>query len=74
MKTYTIRHEETLVGYYEIEAESPEEALNKFEYKTSEGEIDFTDLDMVNSSDSILEPIDYKGKSPWDMEEMTNDS
>lgn len=73
MKTYTIRHEETLVGYYEIEAESPEEALEKYEKMCDDGEIDFTDLDIVNDSNSIIEPIDYKGKNPWDMEENNND-
>lgn len=58
MKTYTIRHEETLVGYYEIEAESPEEALNEFEYKTSEGKIDFSDLDMIRCKNTVHETKD----------------
>jgi hypothetical protein len=58
MKTYTIRHEETLVGYYEIEAESPEEALELFDYKTSEGKIDFSDLDMIRGQNTVHETKD----------------
>ena len=65
MKTYTIRHEETLVGYYEIEAESPEEAFEQYENLCDEGLFDFTDLDIVNSNDTVHETDEngYIGKA-----------
>lgn len=55
MKTYTIRHEETLVGYYEIEAESPEEAFKQYEKLCDEGLFDFTDLDIISGKDTVHE-------------------
>lgn len=55
MKTYTIRHEERLVGLYTIEAEDPDQAIEAFQRATANGEIDFSDMDLVDSEDSIEE-------------------
>ena len=51
---YGIRHTETLVGFYEVEADTEEEALDKFEAMCWEGtEIDLSDLAMLDSSNEI---------------------
>lgn len=55
MKTYTIRHEERLVGLYTIESEDPDQAIEAFQRATANGEIDFSDMDLVDSEDSIEE-------------------
>ena len=41
MKTYTIRLQETLEYEYEVQAESKEEAHEKFREQLEEGRIDF---------------------------------
>lgn len=53
MKTYTIRHEEKLVGLYTIEAEDPEQAIDAFQRATANGAIDFSDMELIESNDSI---------------------
>ena len=54
MRTYQICHREELVGYYSIDADSPEDALAEYQYLVSEGKIDFSDLEMVDSSDEVV--------------------
>ena len=54
---YDIKHTETLVGFYTVEADSEEEALDKFDRMCWEGEIDFSDLEMVDSSNVIYKEI-----------------
>lgn len=54
MKNYKIIHKEELVGWYYVEAESEEDALQKFSCLVSEGGIDFSDLEMIDSSDKAV--------------------
>lgn len=54
MKTYKIVHKEELVGWFYIEANSEEEALEEWNFKVNNGEIDFSDMDMVDSSDTAV--------------------
>lgn len=54
-KTYTIRHEETLVGYFDVEAETADEALEEYNHLVSEGKIDFSDLEMSDSADTAYQ-------------------
>lgn len=43
------------VGLYTIEAEDPDQAIEAFQRATANGEIDFSDMDLVDSEDSIEE-------------------
>jgi len=55
---YKIRHEETFVDYFNVYADSEEEALAKFDYLVSEGKIDFNHMEMIASSNTIhVDPI-----------------
>lgn len=49
--TYKIVHREELVGWFFVEAESEEEALEKYHHQVNNGRVDFSDLEMVDSSD-----------------------
>ena len=53
MKTFKIVHREKLVGWYYINAETAEEALEEFEYQVSEGKIDISDLEMIDVENSV---------------------
>lgn len=55
MKTYKIIHTETLVGWFYVEAETPEEALEEYYHLVSNGKIDFSDLEMIDSEDKAEE-------------------
>lgn len=50
---YTIRHEETRVGFFEIEAPSKEEALHKFQHDPNLLR-DFSYLVTINSHDFVV--------------------
>lgn len=54
MKTFTIRHTEVLVKDFEIEAESQEEALNKYWDMWNQCELDYSDEELIESSDEIV--------------------
>lgn len=54
---YNIRHEETLVGFFEVEAESREQAIESFYRDVSDGKIDFSDLELVHSEDKVLDKL-----------------
>ena len=54
---YNIRHEETLVGFFEVEAESKEQAIESFYRDVSDGKIDFSDLELVHSEDKVLDKL-----------------
>lgn len=54
---YNIRHEETLVGFFEVEAESKEQAIESFYRDVSDGKIDFSDLEMVHSEDKVVDKL-----------------
>ncbi len=56
MKTYRIIHKEVLTGWFYVNAESEEEALEEFRYQCGEGKIDFGNMDIVDSED-IVEPF-----------------
>lgn len=51
LRTWRITHSETLVGVFYVEAESEAEALRAWEAKCSTGEVDFSDMEIVDSSD-----------------------
>lgn len=51
MKTYKIVHREELVGWFYVEAGSEEEALDKYHYMVSNGDIDLSDMEMIDSED-----------------------
>ena len=51
MATYRIEHREELVGDFYLEADSEEEALMEYQCQVAEGKIDFSYMEMVDSSD-----------------------
>jgi hypothetical protein len=51
MATYKIVHTEELVGWFYVEADSEEEAIEEYNRQVNNGEIDFSDLEMVDSTD-----------------------
>ena len=55
MKTYKIVHTETLVGWFYVDAETPEVALEEYHNQVSNGVIDFSDLEMIDSEDKVEE-------------------
>ena len=54
MKTWTICHREELCGYFDIDAETPEDAMEEYYYQVEEGKIDFGKLNMIDSSDTFV--------------------
>lgn len=56
MAIYKIIHREELVDWFYVEADSKEEALKRFEYLSQDGQIDYTDMEMSDSSDEV-EPV-----------------
>ena len=54
MKTYEICHREEYVGYYYVEANSEEEALEEFMQQVSAGKVDLTDVEMMDSNDEAI--------------------
>lgn len=53
VKTWTICHREELCGYFDIDAETPEAAMEEYYRLADEGKIDFSKLEMIDSSDEI---------------------
>ena len=51
---YTIRHTEVLVDEFEIEADSKEEALEKFHADVEDGWITFDRAEMVSVEDKVV--------------------
>ena len=51
MKTYKIIHKEELVGWFYVEANSPDEALKEYRYQVDNGKIDFSDMELIDSED-----------------------
>lgn len=54
MKAYKIVHTETLMMEVYVDAETDEEALAKYQTMLNNGEIDFSDEDLVDSSDEVV--------------------
>lgn len=57
MKTWKIVHKEELVGYFYVEAETAEDALEEYAYQVENGQIDFSDMEMVDSEDTVEEEM-----------------
>ena len=53
MAKYEIRYEETLVGFFEVEAENETEAIQKFWSEAEEGKIDLLDTEMIESKAEV---------------------
>lgn len=53
MAKYEIRYEETMVGFFEVEAESEDEAIQKFWSEAEEGKIDLLDTEMLESKAEV---------------------
>ena len=58
MATYKIIHKEELIGWFYVEADSEKEAMDVWDSKVNNGEIDFSDLEMTDSSDYAV----YEGE------------
>ena len=54
MATYKIIHREELIGWFYVEADSEEEALEEFSFQVNDGQIDFSDMEMIESSDEAV--------------------
>ena len=54
MKEYKIIHKEELVGWFYVEADNAEEALDEYNRMVQNGEIDFSDMEMVDSCDTAV--------------------
>lgn len=54
-KKYTIIYNETVTHWFDVEAESEEEALDEFNFQVSNGEIDFSRGEVTDSSIDIVE-------------------
>ena len=54
-KTFTIIYNETLTHWFYVEAESEEEAEKEFYRQVNEGEIDFSDGEVTDSSIEVVE-------------------
>ena len=53
MAKYKIVHEETLKGYFYVEdADDEQDAIDQFDAMCSRGEIDFSDLCLIDSNDT----------------------
>lgn len=53
---YKIKHYEESVGYFEVEADDEDGALNKYYQMLNDGKIDFSGMEMINSSDTLVRP------------------
>lgn len=49
MKTFTIKYTEEYTGYFDVEAEDEDAALEEFENLASEGKINFGKLQMTDA-------------------------
>lgn len=54
MASYKIIHKEELVGWFFVEANNEKEALAKYDEMVNNGEIDYSDMEMVDSSDEAV--------------------
>lgn len=54
-RTYTIVYTETLEHHFEVEANSPEEAMQVFEKRNNNGEFDYGYGDVIDSSTIVKE-------------------
>lgn len=54
MKKFEIRYEETMVGFFDVEAEDEVEAIEKFWELAGEGKIDLLDTEMMDSKAEVF--------------------
>ena len=54
-KKFTIIYNETVTHWFDVEAESEEEALDEFNFQVDNGEIDFSDGEVTDSSLKVME-------------------
>lgn len=52
MKEYRIIHTEKLVGWFYVYAKSEEDALEIYHDAVNDGQIDFSDMELVDSEDT----------------------
>jgi len=52
---FDIKYTETNVGWFEVEAESEEEALDEFWYQVGEGSIDLLKTEIMESDATAFE-------------------
>lgn len=57
MKIYEIRYQETMQGFFEVEAENEEDALKVFWDEVGEGRIDLLDTEMLESDATVWDEI-----------------
>lgn len=55
MKTWKIVHKEELAGYFYVEAETAEKAMEEWRHRVENGQVDFGDMEMVDSEDVVEE-------------------
>lgn len=55
MKKFEIRYEETMVGFFEVEAETAENAVEEFWALVGEGQIDLLDTEMLDSKAEVTD-------------------
>ena len=55
MKTWKIVHREELIGWYYVEAETAEDAMKEWKHRVENGQVDFGDMEMVDSDDVVEE-------------------
>lgn len=54
MGLYKIVHREQLIGEYYVEACDEQEALNVWEAMVNKGGVDFSDMELIDSSDEAV--------------------
>ena len=54
-KKFEIRYEETLVGFFEVEADTEENAIEEFWALVGEGKIDLLDTEMMDSKAEVTD-------------------
>ena len=55
MITWKIVHREELVGWYYVEAETAEDAMEEWKHRVENGQVDFGGMEMVDSEDTVEE-------------------
>ena len=63
MAIYKIKHREERYGEFFVEADSEEEAMDEYENQLNNGQIDFSDMEMINSSDAAFYDREEWGNS-----------
>lgn len=51
MAEYKVIHKEELVGWFYVTADNEQDAIDKWQQMVSNGEVDFSDMELVDSYD-----------------------